>query len=387
MLLALLLSGGPTEAGNALGVGCRAGITERAFTGPTAARVWALAMGGVTGPELREACFAAGLEVGGFLAACDTTEYKFRAGDTVGRWAQVVADQARLRQVSEIARGLSAAPAGLETALRDLEPLVGGAGNCGDLVPAVDLARRFSERLRDQRGAVCSLGLPQADRLVGPLSAGQVTVISARTSVGKSKLLQNVIHYNVATAGVPTHFYSLEQAAEEVMGRLWSVDTGMPVPDNHMAAVGAAVEYDHPLWVCDTPRLSAADIAARVRGSHPRPKLVGVDYLGLMTHPSNKNSTEAWGLGETLKGLRANARTLEHHCMVAAQVNRDGAEGEPDLHHIRGSGDIEQDADRVLILYVHKGNLWLKVAKNRITGRVGKVQLRSLGESCRLEEV
>ena len=53
------------------------------------------------------------------------------------------------------------------------------------------------------------------------------------------------------------------------MGRLWSVDTGMPVPDNHAAAVGAAVEYDHPLWICDTPRLSASDIAARVRGSHP----------------------------------------------------------------------------------------------------------------------
>ena len=50
----------------------------------------------------------------------------------------------------------------------------------------------------------------------------------------------------MATAGVPTHFYSLEQAAEEVMGRLWSVDTGMPVPDNHAAAVGAAVEYDDP---------------------------------------------------------------------------------------------------------------------------------------------
>ena len=163
---------GPTEAGNALGVGCRAGITERAFTGPTAARVWALAMGGVTGPELREACFAAGLEVGGFLAACDTTEYKFRAGDTVGRWAQVIADQARLRQVSEIARGYLPLLLGWRLRYATLSRL-SGAGSRGDLVPAADLARRFSERLRDQRGAVCSLGLPQADRLVGPFPRGR----------------------------------------------------------------------------------------------------------------------------------------------------------------------------------------------------------------------
>ena len=112
-----------------------------------------------------------------------------------------------LEQVSEIARGLSAALLGWRLRYATLSRL-SGAGSRGDLVPAADLARRFSERLRDQRGAVCSLGLPQADRLVGPFPRGRSLLFLRGRLSGKSKLLQNVIHYNVATAGVPTHFYS-----------------------------------------------------------------------------------------------------------------------------------------------------------------------------------
>ena len=122
-----------------------------------------------------------------------------------GRWAQVIADQARLRQVSEIARGYLPLLLGWRLRYATLSRLSG-----------LETAVTWSRQLTWHGGLASALetnGVPyvvsDCPRRIGlsAPSAGQVTVISARTSVGKSKLLQNVIHYNVATAGVPTHFY------------------------------------------------------------------------------------------------------------------------------------------------------------------------------------
>lgn len=389
-LLALLLLGDDTEAGHALAVACKAGVQPNCFAGKTARAVFDRAMGGCVGGALRESFYAEGVPLEGILAAAQTEEYVYRVAETPGRWARAVCDEARNRRCAELGRHLAESPGDLESYAGELQQILdtrsGGDGDVFGPKECSALWRAELERVEHERvaGTLLSTGYPDLDALCGPLSPGEVTIVAARTSVGKSKFAQNVLHNN-ACAGKLGHCYSMEQSKEQVCGRLWSIDTCMPVPESVAAAVGAAYEY--PVHICDTARLSAAAIAARVKHSVPRPRLVVVDYLGLMEHPVRGDSTEAWGIGESTKQLRASARSLRFHNMLLCQINRAGAEGVPQLHHLRGSGDVEQDADRILLLSPGRdhGELWVEVAKNRVTGRCGKVKLRSVGGSCRLE--
>jgi replicative DNA helicase len=228
--------------------------------------------------------------------------------------------------------------------------------------------------------------------MLGSLLPGDCTIVAARTSVGKTKFALNIVD-NVASKGHPCHVYSLEMSRARVLGRLWSIHTGCETPETTRQLTGAAYAYaDKPVWICDTAPLSASDVAARVRQAEVRPKLVAVDYLGLLDHGDLDKVTEATAIGKTVKYLRAHGRELGYHLLLLCQVNRasvgPGSSGPPKLHHLRGSGDIEQDADSILTLGPGAGNdLHVDVAKNRNTGRTGRVTLRPFGQSCRLEEV
>ena len=400
-ICALLLGAGvtdPDEVTEALGAFLRVGLRPKHMPSPLSKQLLEAAIAGATGEALRGFALAEGWPVEGWYGVLEDEAYKFRSRSCPGNWAQAVCRESAHRTVvARLEKLVEGGPAALEgfdgaSLLQDVT-----RQGSSDLFSGeecyLSLERELGQldALRTS-GQVLATGYPELDGLLECLLPGDVTVVAARTSVGKTKFALNVAEY-VVSQNHPVHVYSLEMSRARVMGRLWSIHTTFPTPSTLNELSGAAYGFaGRPIWVCDTASLSAGDIVARVRYSSPRPKLVAVDYLGLLDHGDLSQTTEASAVGKSLKTLRAAGRELGYHLLLLAQINRAGVggpgAGEPDLHHLRGSGDIEQDADHILMLgTAGEGagrKLVVKVAKNRNTGKTGKVYLRQLGDSCKL---
>ncbi len=397
-LTALLLGVGASneQASEGLGDALRAGLRPVHLPTPATRKVLELSLGGLVGEPLRGFALQEGIATQGFAGVLEDDAYRFRSRSCPGNWAQRILLEHRYTRVVRYLEDLkSGGPAGLggfdAVGLGDL--LQSRAG-VPDLYSAQDCYAALREELEGldnlrESGQALATGYPGLDLLLGSLLPGDCTVVAARTSVGKTKFALNIVD-NIATKGHPAHVFSLEMSRARVLGRLWSIHTGCQTPETARQLTGAAYAYsDKPVWICDTGSLGAGDICSRVRFAEVRPKLVAVDYLGLMDHGDSERLSEASAVGRSVRLLRSAGRELGFHLLLLSQINRAGvADGSaPQLHHLRGSGDIEQDADAILMLGRKGDDMTVDVAKNRNTGRTGRVTLRPHGLSCRLEEV
>jgi len=263
---------------------------------------------------------------------------------------------------------------------------------------AVEAAREARRRLEEARYRQGTLGLPTGlhsyDTHYGGLFPGELVILAARTSVGKTSLALQIAVYN-ALAGRLTYIASCEMSASELLLRAACGQAGVSLQATRS---GRATDADHhrveealtelsaaALVLDDRPELSVASIRREARrlvrkGLH----LVVVDYLQLLT-PADKKLQRYEQIGQMTMGLKALARDLSVPVLVLAQLSRAAESAdEPKLSHLRESGSIEQDADVVLLLHRPEGGLegdggdrWdaeLLVAKNR-SGPTGRLKL------------
>lgn len=260
-----------------------------------------------------------------------------------------------------------------------------------------DLLERIEHDTPTPRGL--STGFEKLDRGVGGLRDGEVIVLGARPSVGKSLLAAN-IGENVATAEAgarPVLFFSLEMSGQALYRRCLFGRSGVSqdaalggyATDAEKDAVREANGlirrmplYVHPQTAITAQRAHA--IARRFVAKHG-PCLVVIDYLQLMTGPGLGRTELVTNLSAAMKSM---AVDLNVPVLVLAQLNRQAAEARgangtevkvPTLSDLRDSGAIEQDADVVLLLArdimrrdPHPVDV--VIAKNR-PGRTGKAQL------------
>lgn len=247
-------------------------------------------------------------------------------------------------------------------------------------------------------------GLLDLDDLV-ILKPEDLIIVAARTSVGKS-IIGGQVSLFAAQEGYSVFFCSVEMPGVDIGGRLLSahgsVDSGVTgarrLPSEQESRRMAKTMSDLSrvrFFVDDSPQQSVAIIAAnarRLHRQHPLGLLV-VDYLQLLQVERSKGQTRAEALGEVSRGLKRIARELHIPVMALAQLNRSAQDtDEPELHHIRESGDIEQDADQVWLLWKGEKDdkmpdqhlIHLKVAKQR-NGPCGKINLFHRREFMRLE--
>ncbi len=396
-LLAVLVFESAEESAALLACAARCGLQPSQFPTSTLCEAYALALAGNTGSALRENLLGSGA-IAGLDAVRADEDYRYRSNATAETWCRSVVQGHTQRRVTTLATRLTNTAGDLTAAKAvslELENVLTNAStvHSADLLTAEACGVAYAEELsalevQRAAGTLLETGYKGLDSLMGPLLPGDTTILAARTSVGKSKAAANIASH-VLDRGKPAAFFSLEMRRQQVFARMLSADTGFATQlDNPNTVRAAALAYSaRPLYVCDTPSITAQDIVTRCRYAPVRPKLVVVDYLGIMQHPVTSNTTEAWAIGQSLKVLRAGARELGFHLLLLSQINRAGAEHEePELHHLRGSGDIEQDAEYVILLYMRKGALVAKLAKNRVTGLCGRVGLRPVGESCKLLE-
>lgn len=214
-------------------------------------------------------------------------------------------------------------------------------------------------------------GFGAIDRENGGFSPGQMIVIGARPSVGKSALMGKMA-IAMAQAANKVGIISLEMNNTEVAGRLAALDTDIEFwkiyrnlfddesQHKRFYDVVSKKTVNLPIYVSDKTKVDLNEIkakAAKLKHEHGLDVLM-IDYLQLMdSQPDgNRNYNREQEVSKISRGLKVLFMEMNIPGIVLCQLNRESAGGKgkdryPKLHHLRESGAIEQDADVVLMLH------------------------------------
>jgi replicative DNA helicase len=211
-----------------------------------------------------------------------------------------------------------------------------------------------------------STGWPDLDRVLAGLHRGDLIVIAARPSVGKTALALNLA-VNAAKEGVAVGVFSLEMASEQLVMRILSSESRVDgqklrtgrLSDTDwepiMQAIGRLDTCD--LRVDDTPALSIMELRAKARRMFRggKPGLVIVDYLQLMQPQNKRSENRQVEIAEISRGLKILAKELDIPVVALSQLSRaveQRSDKRPMLSDLRESGAIEQDAD--VVMFIHR---------------------------------
>ena len=220
-------------------------------------------------------------------------------------------------------------------------------------------------------------GYPHLDEITSGLQNGELIIIAARPSMGKTSLALNIAE-NIVMRDTPVALFSLEMSRQQLVQRLLSSRASVSghdirrnmLSDRDMEAIIQATNdlMGKPLFIDDTPGLTITQLRAKARRLKQSENIgvVLVDYLQLMTSGKRAESRQQ-EVSEISRGVKALARELEIPVICLSQLNRASEHREghrPRMSDLRESGSIEQDADVVAILhresYYHQGNqAWL----------------------------
>lgn len=299
----------------------------------------------------------------------------------------------RVQKIALEASGPNASSAGvlgiLTRALEEIAPLIPGKG-----LPTVDsiVDEIGASRLLGDGGAVKSFSTPwpMLDEITGGIRPGELVIVGARPSSGKTVLLTQMARH-IAGAGNTVAIISVEMSREAILQRMIAADGQvalhrlrngyMDQPERERAREALGMLYQlNGLLLGDggstLPKLRASltKIAAKRKID-----AVAVDYLQLISGASNQRRVEQ--ITEISRGLKQLAVDLGCAMIVASQLSRESVkeEREPRLDDLRDSGSIEQDADVVIFPHRIPGQseeerfvrTELIVAKNR-NGRLGR---------------
>ncbi len=275
------------------------------------------------------------------------------------------------------------------------------------------------EKMFQNRGALSGLpsGFANLDHMTNGLHAGEMVVIAARPSMGKTAFAMNIAEHVAVEAGKAVAVYSLEMSTQQLMQRLLcsmarvdlkKIRDGF-IGKHDMGNLISATQKlaDCKMFIDDTPGLSILELRARARRLKDRHdiQLIVIDYLQLLKSPSKRGQENRQvEVAEISAGVKALAKELKVPIIVLAQLNRNpegrtgGSKGKPVLSDLRESGSIEQDADLVGLLWREEyyasdeeekkeseGKAELVIAKQR-NGPVGPVALTFLKHITRFED-
>lgn len=239
-----------------------------------------------------------------------------------------------------------------------------------DIKGLVRGALREIEDLYQNKGALTGLstGFVDLDRMTGGLQQGQMIIIAARPSVGKTSLAMNIAENVAVTNRLPVGVFSLEMTAPQLVKRMVSCRARINyrnVQDGFLAerdfpkitsAAGAIAAA--PLYIDDTGGLSVLQLRAKARRMAQQYgiKLFVIDYMQLMNAIGGKRKFESrqQEVSDISTGIKNLAKELNVPVLVLSQLNRDVEREKnrtPRLSDLRESGSIEQDADTVGFLY------------------------------------
>lgn len=234
----------------------------------------------------------------------------------------------------------------------------------------VNKAMHRIEYFFNNRGQLSGLatGFPDLDRKTNGLQPGEMIVIAARPSMGKTSLAMNIAEHVATVLRQPVGVFSLEMTAEALVMRLLCSlarvnhhtirEGGLEEKDFQRISEATAQLAGAPLFIDDTAGLTILQLRARARRLKERHdiKLFVIDYLQLLQSASVRRGdpNRAQEIAEISSGVKSLAKELDVPVIVLSQLNRDlerDKTRKPRLSDLRESGAIEQDADVVGLLY------------------------------------
>ena len=320
-------------------------------------------------------------EIGGLAYLNSLAQYVPSSGN-IRRYAEIVRERGILRKLVSASDEISTSafnPRGrpVATILDEAEQKIFNIGEEGArtkqgfqametlVVKLMDRVQEMADNPNDVTGVPS--GFYDLDRLTAGFQAGDLIVLAARPSMGKTALAINIAEHVALNEGLPVAVFSMEmgaaQLAVRVVGSIGRIDqshlrTGK-LTDDEWPRLTEAIEKlrSIPFHIDESAGLSSGELRAssrRLARQCGKLGLIVVDYLQLMSGSSNDSENRATELGEISRGLKMLAKELQCPVIALSQLNR-SVETRPDkrpmMSDLRESGAIEQDADIVMFIY------------------------------------
>lgn len=325
------------------------------------------------------------------------------SSDPIG-YAEIIKDLSMRRKLFEVSENIKEAAtlgAGLEAseamiiaeesilhlAQNDTRNSTQAAGDLWD-----ESIRKMEELATAPEGSTPGIpsGFSILDGMTGGWLGGQVIVLAARPSVGKTALAMDFARAAAYRGGKSVLFFSLEMGNPELMLRLLAAEARVPLSSlktgrltkeeqMNLFSVQDTIKNGN-LRFDDTPDIGVSHIRSRATRQKASPAgldLIIIDYLGLMKAPTgNKQATRQTQVAELSRQIKLLAKQLNIPIIMLSQLNRDSesrVDKKPAVSDLRESGAIEQDADCVMLIHrpdqsdpnIRPGEADLIVAKNR----------------------
>lgn len=244
-------------------------------------------------------------------------------------------------------------------------------------------------------------GFDSINKITQGFHAGDMIIVAARPSVGKTALALNFAYRAANRTNKPVAIFSLEMPAEQLITRLIGTESSVSlskITTGNLVGVDRAKVANAisrigslPIFIDDSPNGKLMDIIAKSRklqANNPDLGLIIIDYLGLVSSGNTRGSdSRQEEVRKASLALKALARELKVPVIVVSQLSRSveqrGENKRPILSDLRDSGSIEQDADVVMLLYRED---YYKDSKNP-NNNAGDKKMKNLSGSERFEMV
>jgi replicative DNA helicase len=257
-------------------------------------------------------------------------------------------------------------------------------------------------------------GYHDLDDKTGGFQKGDLVILAARPSMGKTSLVTGIALHAAISYQVPVAIYSLEMSKDQIVQRmlchealvdLGSLRRGRLTDDDFVRLAQAAGHLNTaPIWIDESGSLNVLEMRAkarRLKADQPNLGMIIIDYIQLMGSANSRSENRQQEVSEISRGLKALAKELEVPIIALSQLSRapeQRTDHRPQLSDLRESGALEQDADLVMFLYREdryltkqeaqekgvEGRSELIISKQR-NGPTGTVDLYFRAESTRFE--
>lgn len=342
-------------------------------------------------------------EIAHAAAGTSTLEYHARRMVERRQWR---VGRRRLLEIAEAeaipdTRGLLDVIDEVRDVARCLEPAIikGGPVPIRDVLQEV-IAGLIRDLDPTNPGRAIKTGLQELDETLA-MCPGELTAMGARPSQGKtatSLAITRGASRDLSRGAVAV--FSIEMTTDSLVRRLLQSEAAVTkrgLPEAAKAGTlnpYAANIHNAEIWIDERADLSVADMRLALTKVPAGVQLVVVDYLQLVRHPSRSSDVDA--IGESCKQLKQMAKEFSCHVLLLTQLNRQVEQRpskQPQLSDLRGSGNIEEHSDNVVLLFrpgyyfadADKTELQLDIAKQR-NGPVRGVRARWNGPTQRITD-
>lgn len=342
----------------------------------------------------------------------------------IGAYARIVRERSTLRQLiaaaTDIAKasynpGALAADDLLQMAEKKVMEIAEERPKDGGFLDVNTLLKAAVEKIdvlfrTDSDLTGVSTGLAELNSRTSGWQPGELIILAARPSMGKTALALNFVEAALLTQPKPVLVFSLEMPADALVMRMLSsvgridqgnIRTGRLTEDDWPKLEAAARKLkDKLLFIDDTAGLTPTEVRSRTRKiarEHGNPSMIMIDYLQLM-HVAGSTDGRTQEVSEISRSMKAIAKEFGCPVICLSQLNR-GVESRPNKRpmnsDLRESGAIEQDADVILFIYrddyyneesPDKGIAELIIGKQR-NGEIGTCRAAFVGKYTRFENL